>query len=105
MKQIKKSQGLPLNTIVIAILVIIVLVVIILFFTTNIFVAQDDINEVKGCYEGNPILSNYKSVGESEKKSAEDSSEPCGNNKQKISLIPRKKVGDKYVYCCGIKKE
>jgi len=60
----KKAQGLPLNTIVIAILVIIVLLVIVVFFTTNIGKQGKTLGETtKGvtdnCDRTNPILSNY----------------------------------------------
>ena len=47
----KKSQGLPLNTIVIALLVIIVLVMIIGYFVTGFGGAGEDINEVKSSME------------------------------------------------------
>lgn len=41
----KRAQGLPLNTIVIALLVVVVLVVIVLAFTTNIAGFNDSVNE------------------------------------------------------------
>ena len=54
----KKAQGLPLNTIVIALLVVVVLVVIILAFTTNIGGFNTQVNEVGGgsCNAGNPAV-------------------------------------------------
>ena len=57
--QNRKGQGLPLNTIVIAILVIIVLLVIIVFFTTRVGETGDqlDENSASACDPGNPAIS------------------------------------------------
>lgn len=54
----KKAQGLPLNTIVIALLVVVVLVVIVLAFTTNIGNFNDSLNDNSGsaCSAGNPAI-------------------------------------------------
>jgi Sec-independent protein translocase protein TatA len=56
----KKGQGLPLNTIVIAILVIIVLLVIIVFFTTRVGETGESIDATTEnfgqCNEDNPLF-------------------------------------------------
>ena len=69
----RKAQGLPLNTIVIAILVIIVLLVIVVFFTTNVGKSgeQLDQNSVGQCSEDNPALAtlgytDYEEINEDE---------------------------------------
>ncbi len=62
----KKGQGLPLNTIVIAILVIIVLLVIIVFFTSKIGESGKTLDGVNNDYTSNcdkntnPLLASYK---------------------------------------------
>lgn len=57
LKNFKKGQALPLNTIVIATLVIIVLLVIIVFFTTSVTESNETIGGVTKCNQENPILS------------------------------------------------
>lgn len=54
----KKAQGLPLNTIVIALLVVVVLVVIILAFTTNVgnFNRGVDDQSASQCRPNNPAI-------------------------------------------------
>ena len=65
--QFKKSQGLPLNTIVLALLVIIVLVLLIGYFVTGIGKSSDNIEKteksVYQCDKSNPLLSIYDEVG------------------------------------------
>ena len=55
----RKGQGLPLNTIVIAILVIIVLLVIIVFFTTRVGDTGDQLDQQSAnqCNISNPAIS------------------------------------------------
>ncbi len=61
----KKGQGLPLNTIVLAILVIIVLLVIVVFFTTRVGEAgkQLDTQSTTACESTNPALSTAGYIG------------------------------------------
>lgn len=58
--KLKKAQGLPLNTVVLAILVILVLVIIIVYFTTNMSKTGDSLDEntkgVNGCERGSYII-------------------------------------------------
>ncbi|MFW6286216.1 MAG: hypothetical protein ACOC16_03775 [Nanoarchaeota archaeon] len=56
LKQTKKGQALPLNTIVIAILVIIVLLVIIFFFVSNMGESGETVDSLKGCDMNNPMI-------------------------------------------------
>jgi ABC-type Na+ efflux pump permease subunit len=58
LKNLKKGQALPLNTIVIAILVIVVLLVIIVFFTSSVGESGDAIQgqSVTQCKPENPAL-------------------------------------------------
>jgi hypothetical protein len=68
LKNLKKGQALPLNTIVIAILVIVVLLVIIVFFTSSVGESGDAIQgqSVTQCKLENPALATlgYTSVKE-----------------------------------------
>ena len=66
MKKNIKGQGLPLNTIVIAILVIIVLLVIVIFFTTKMDSSGDSLDEqgdsLNKCSDTNPALTMYSDI-------------------------------------------
>lgn len=53
----KKAQGLPLNTIVIAILVIIVMLVIVVFFTSQIGESGSTIDDTQGQFTGSNACS------------------------------------------------
>ena len=63
-----KAQGLPLNTIVIAILVVVVMVVMIVMFNGGTDDAKKDLNGMSdsfsGCSNGNTIYSKYDNVAE-----------------------------------------
>lgn len=65
----KKAQGLPLNTIVIAILVIIVMLVIIVFFTSKVgesgSTIDDTTNTLTVCEESNPLIQPLLGEGKS----------------------------------------
>ena len=52
----RKGQGLPLNTIVLAILVIIVLLFIIVFFAGQVGQTGEDIEETRDCSYSNPAI-------------------------------------------------
>jgi competence protein ComGC len=112
----KKAQGLPLNTIVIAILVIIVLLVIVVAFTSNFTKSNDQLGEVSGCTLSNAALSiNYRDV---QTKSDVDSANFNGNaacseigsDWRYISVIPKQEKTDSdgnviaYNICCGLPK-
>jgi ABC-type Na+ efflux pump permease subunit len=65
LKNLKKGQALPLNTLVIAILVIVVLLVIIVFFTSSV---GDSGKAIKGqsvtqCSSSNPALATLGYTG------------------------------------------
>lgn len=64
----KKSQGLPLNTIVIAILVIIVMLVIVVFFTSNISESSSTISDTRNsqlsCENAGGICSSSCEIGD-----------------------------------------
>ena len=95
--EIRKAQGLPLNTIVIAILVIIVLLVIIVFFTTRVGETgeQLDQNSASKCDESNPAISTvYSNIDTAE----EMSRESCGGNNQRI--VPGISVDGENMVCC-----
>ncbi|MDA3855600.1 MAG: hypothetical protein PF569_05040 [Candidatus Woesearchaeota archaeon] len=101
LKNFKKGQSLPLNTIVIAILVIIVLLVIIVFFTSNVGKTGNQINEqsAASCSDSNPALSTigYTDIEEY----PENSGCPSGTNR--ISIIPTRTEDDIEYICCGTK--
>ncbi len=61
MKKRKKSQGLPLNTIIVAILVLIVLVIIVLIFTGRMAIFRKGIEDCasKGGIESNTEMEGY----------------------------------------------
>jgi uncharacterized membrane protein len=62
LKNLKKGQALPLNTIVIAILVIVVLLVIIVFFTSQVGETGEALEgqSVTKCDASNPALATLK---------------------------------------------
>ncbi len=87
----KKGQGLPLQTIVIAILVIIVLLVIVVFFVAKMGNAGGDVdktsNNLKDCNMNNPAINTiYSDVEEGD---------GDGNCDEGFSSIPG--IPD----CCG----
>lgn len=103
LKNIKKGQSLPLNTIVIAILVIIVLLVIIVFFTSKVGDTSqqlDNQGSVTKCDIGsNPTISalGYKSA---QQRIEAD----CTGDWEVIRVVPKEtKDGTDYI-CCGTKK-
>lgn len=105
-KLFKKGQGLPLNTIVIAILVIIVLLVIIVFFTSKMGDSGetlDNSNPTK-CSLDNPALSTMGYTDVIEVQESTGCSEPYS----RISTVPSWEEGEgdqaKTYICCG-KKE
>lgn len=80
----KKAQGLPLNTIVIALLVVVVLVVLILAFTTNIGGFQRDVERAGAgsCVPSNPVISSiYGSGAEVRGEFSADNGCPAGFNR------------------------
>jgi hypothetical protein len=97
----KKSQSLPLNTIVIAILVIIVLVVIITFFVSNTAKTGDEINQNSAsiCSISNPAI---KAMGyiHAEYSTSPDGKKCADSRYDELYSIPR--AGDN-VEICGKK--
>ena len=102
LNKFKKAQGLPLNTIVIAILVIIVMLVIVVFFTNNVGKSGKQINQVSGCTDQNPALTSigYTNIHEETGKDANNL--VCTQGGKYIKLIPKVKDDTgKYSICCG----
>jgi len=96
----KLGQGLPLNTIVIAILVIIVLLVIVVFFTTKVGDAGKQINnngDVSACSaSSNPTI---QTLGYNSAEYLE--SDVCADRGgSKISVVENDEDGN---VCCGFK--
>ena len=90
----QKAQGLPLNTIVIAILVIIVLLVIVVFFTSRIGESGKAINALEGCEATNPVTSGYTNP--------QPRVESCNEGETRISAIaPVEGENGELVICCG----
>ena len=79
----KKAQGLPLNTIVIAILVIIVLLVIIVFFTTRVGETGDQLDQqsASACATNNPAISTAYPGATNDDLTSRDS---CNNNEERV---------------------
>jgi len=108
----KKSQSLPLNTIVIAMLVIIVLLVIIVFFTGSLSKSGSTINKNSAslCSTYNPVITTLGYIHAEYSTSADGKN--CANSRfEEISVIPKaedgvsicgKKVA-KGAVCCGTK--
>jgi len=97
----KKGQGLPLNTIVIAMLVIIVLVVIILYFTTNMGRAgsQMEENSITKCDNSNVALSTiYEEIAEANEKTG------CTKPKERIGTVPAWNKSGTMKICCAERK-
>ena len=96
----KKGQGLPLNTIVIAILVILVLVVIIVFFTTNVGKTGDELENqgsVSACDAGsNPAI---KTLGHKSAQYA-DEDDCTDRGGSVLDMVSADKDGKA---CCGWK--
>lgn len=97
-KFFKKAQGLPLNTIVIAMLVIIVMVVIVVFFTKGIGDSGDKLEGASDCSFSNPLIStdDYKSV-----KSEDSTGSGCGEGEKSIATVILPKKNGKAQICCG----
>lgn len=110
----KKAQGLPLNTIVIALLVVVVLVVLILAFTTNIFNFNQQIDEQAGatrCEPSNPIVqaSNFARVVEQTVEVSNLNQISCQNNGQEIRTLRNVQSQDdgetfQGTICCGFRE-
>jgi len=112
-----KGQGLPLNTLVIAILVIIVLLVLVVSFTSNFGKSNASLNEVSGCSLSNPLVSAIYKSANSEKISVTnykiDPNKACTGDQKYISLIPKTTTkkdettgkATEYSICCGVKKK
>ena len=111
----KKSQSLPLNTIVIAMLVIIVLLVIIVFFTGSVSKSGKTINKNSAsiCSISNPVISTLGYIHAEYSTNSNDPSK-CADSKFKvISIIPKAGEGEnicgktipKGAVCCGTKIE
>ena len=101
----KRAQGLPLNTIVIAVLVVVVLVVIVLAFTTNIGNFNDSVEDTGAsqCTADNPaIVTIYGSgadVQSSEPESdAEDARQVCPEG---LSRVPGISGDSEGTFCCA----
>lgn len=73
----RKGQGLPLNTVVIAILVVLVLVILIVYFTTSMNKTGDDIEQntqgVNACKVGSYIIPADKYSDVDDTKNADES--------------------------------
>jgi len=96
LNKIRKGQGLPLNTIVIAILVIIVMLVIIVFFTSKVGQSGDTIDDttdsLRACEVGSFLIPNDKYESADPVKSGECNT--AGKN-----VIPGVKVPEDHVCC------
>lgn len=105
--RIKKGQGLPLNTIVLAILVIIVLLVIIVFFTSKMGDTSqqlDDNAQIAQCSTKNVAITSlgYKSVSYD----YSDNAGVCNTGYSKLSIVPDEKGTDGLAtgrVCCASK--
>lgn len=108
LKNIKKGQGLPLNTIVIAILVVIVLLVIVVFFITNITRSDDGIRNVNNnCKLENPIISTagYEDV-RPERFDPDFDDNKCAGDYRRITVVypwDTDNDGEADQMCCGYK--
>jgi len=100
----KNAQGLPLNTIVIAILVIIVLLVIVVFFTSNVGKSGEQINQISGCTTQNGALTTigYTQIHPESGKAEGDTT--CNDGGSYVPIIPTGKDSDgKGIICCAVK--
>ena len=101
----KKGQGLPLNTVVLAILVILVLVIVIVYFTTSMSETGDSINDnteaIKGCDVGSYIIpsDDYSDAGYGKGTKTDDSLK-CKDGWDRIYSAGKK---DETI-CCAKKK-
>jgi len=103
----KKAQGLPLNTIVLAILVIIVLLVIIVFFTSKMGDTSKSLDQnaqIAKCSTKNVAIA---ALGFTDAQYSDDakSCSNLGDNYKPISVIPSNKDANNAVIgiCCGTK--
>ncbi len=87
-KNFKKGQALPLNTIVIAILVIVVLLVIIVFFTNSLGESGDAIDgqSTSQCSLSNPALATLKYTSVQEKVEGEACSDSFEGHSSAIGI-------------------
>ena len=95
----KKAQGLPLNTIVIALLVVVVLVVIILAFTTNIGGFNTQVQETGAgvCNSGNPaIIAMYGNNADVNSRAS------CQNNERQVVGVSGNQDGH---VCCVLQED
>ncbi|MFP4402644.1 MAG: hypothetical protein ACLFPL_05455 [Candidatus Nanoarchaeia archaeon] len=98
----KKAQGLPLNTIVIALLVVVVLVVIVLAFTTNIAGFNEQVNEqgTSSCEASNPAISTILDVEDYRITGEFNRTECTGNEGGRVMIGVGGDSEDKV--CCAI---
>ena len=103
-KLYKKAQGLPLNTIVIALLVVIVLVVIVLAFTSNIGSANDTLqdNSASKCSNSNSAIT---VLYPQDKYDIRSSGEAACTATTGAEIIPGVKGNSDSEVCCAIPKE
>jgi hypothetical protein len=108
----KRAQGLPLNTVVIAILAIITLLVIVVMFSGKFSESSDQLSEVSGCSLSNPLVkTKYEKVftvsGVMKKDISDASCSSQGGNAEYVSFAPPKYDEEKktYTICCGVKKD
>ena len=101
----KKAQGLPLNTIVIALLVVVVLVVIILAFTTNIGGFNTQVRDTGTglCGPANPAISTILKVEEYDFRGSFNRTECTSSERNGRVMIGVGGDGDNNV-CCAIPK-
>jgi len=95
LNKLKKSQGLPLNTIVLAILVIIVLLVIIVFFTSKIGDTSKQLDQnaqIASCSTSNVAISSLGYTSANYEKS--NNLGVCDSGSTKLSIIPVEKTAD-----------
>ena len=92
----RKGQGLPLNTIVIAILVILVLLFIILFFAEGMIDFGDDTEAARDCGLANPVVaqaypdredSDFMYIGDREEDSCSELSEYEGEEYSSVGVV------------------
>jgi len=118
MVQKKKSQGLPLNTIILFIIVVVVLVITIVWFVNKFDSNSHKIDNTSGgvtsCSNDNPILSNsYSNVVACPSQSNSEKTPGAGcsyidNNFTSCASGYTRIIGvtvpNGYSACCGIKK-
>lgn len=103
----KKGQGLPLNTVVLAILVVLVLVILIVYFTTSMTKSGNDIETntqaVNACEVGSYIISADDYSDASNKDKGHTNNVTCDTKNNWVRIYSGKTGENGYV-CCALKK-